>query len=302
MNTNSVLEKNDTLANQSLINSRQTTSSNNFGIQEKAEYYFSDSEFYNIHGGFVAEVIQNPHFKILQAGLLEKVTQDLTAATLAAFGKTRDQKEEYAPKDVIWKHGIFVDWLTVVRDGSKVIAYSSSSYLNESQNLIYFNATMVDEAYQKISGLGSINHMYVIEKILRQRNDLESASLDFVTRSRNKGVARLLSSIMKYIKISGDDSLPQEDKSLFSNVAKLIDGVYDEATGICKNVYPKGLPTGVDKPDALGNMFLKLDECDGFFIYGKFNYHRICKYLAREVKPIGEVSKKPDTQLERLAA
>lgn len=252
----------------------------------KKKCYFESSEFYQIRGGFIAEVIQNPAVKALETGIMEQIVDDLTLVTLASFGKDVSQKDLYASEKVIKKNAIFVDWLTVVREDSKIVAYAASSYLDVKKAILYFNATIVDEKYQLKGGLGSINHMYIIAKILESRGDLESNSLSLLTRTRNKNVARLMDSVLKNMKISGQDDLGLDDKEFFNSVAKSIDGIFDCATGITRNIYPAGLPFGSEKADNINEIFCKLGECDAYLISGKINYDKISKFIKREIKSV----------------
>jgi hypothetical protein len=250
-------------------------------------YYFETSEFYKIRGGFVAEVIQNPSVKFLEKGILNQVTQDLTMVTLAAFGKRMEEKEMYAPEKVIHKNGIFVDWLTVIRAGSEIIAYTSASYLGKE--ILYLNAAMVNMNFQSASGLGIIPHLYLWTKLLDHRHDQESLTLNIVMRSRNKDVANIMSHVLKNEKISGETNLTFEEKMLFSHVAKQIGSSYDENTGINFDVYPNGLPGGSDKHgEKLNMIFSKLGECDAYLISGKANYLRMKKLLQREISDMPE--------------
>jgi len=282
---NNLITKNDMDFNQTeiLLSERENQSRQRF---------FPDSEFYQIRGGFIAEVISNPAFKSIELGNTDEMINELTKVTLSSFGKTEDQKEIYASEKVIRKNAILVDWLTVVRFGSKIVAYAASSYLDAQKRNLYFNATIVDEAFQTKGGLGSINHMYILEKVLKSRTDFESNTLDLVTRTRNKGVARLMDSVLTGMKISTNAALSLSEKEKFSMLASLIGGSYEVETGIDRNVYPVGLPNGAEKSDDVNKAFACLGECDGVLISGKINYQRICRFLKREVSciPMGESS------------
>jgi hypothetical protein len=246
--------------------------------------YFQDSEFYQLHGGFTAEVIQNPFNKFLEKGITNNVIHDLTKVTLASFEKSQDESEIYAPEKVIIKNAVLVDWLTIVRHENKIVAYASSSYLDEFKNTLYFNATIVDADFKQYS-IGSITHMYIFEKILKSRNDFESSTLNLITRTRNRSVAKLLESVMLDVKYSSDSELDCEDKSFFSQAAKMIGGTYNEKDGISMRVYPTGLPVGSDKvSEKIQRVFAPLGETDGLLILGKCNYLKICKFLKREIK------------------
>jgi hypothetical protein len=245
-------------------------------------FYFSDSEFYQMRGGFTAEVIRNPFVKFTEHILLTKAVNELTQVTMAAFDKSMNNVEVYAPQSVIIKNAIMVDWLTIIRQGNKIVAYATSSYLEEEQKNLYLSATIVDKDYQAKSGLGLFAQIYIWEKILKLRNDFESHSLNIVTRSRNKDVARILKSLLKQMKISGDD-LNENECEFFKTVAHAINSPYNTETGINPNVYPAGLPVGLSKNDDIDNVFSKLGECDAFLLAGKIDYEKIVRLLKREI-------------------
>jgi hypothetical protein len=299
MNNNLVVQKEPELIKKSDVLFSDAEYQNHIA-QPKPKCFFQDSEFYQIRGGFIAEVINNPALKGIKQGVVSEMIVELTKVTLSSFGKTEDQKETYASEKIIRKNAILVDWLTVVRFGSSIVAYAASSYLDDQKQNLYFNATIVDQAYQSKGGLGSINHMFILEKILKERMDFESNTLDLITRTRNKNVARLMDSVLNGMKISTDDNLALSEKKRFANLADLIGGSYDATTGIDKNVYPVGLPSGAEKSDEINKSFECLGECDGVLISGKINYQRICKFLKREVVSIA--TNNTETNLGLIAA
>lgn len=252
--------------------------------------YFADSEFYQIRGGFTAELIKNPMIKFIKHEMINRVVSDLIPVTLSAFEKNNDKSEIYASKEIIMKNTIFTDYLTIIRDGDKIVAYSASSFLDKKKSILYFNATNVAKEYQNKGVLGSINHMYVVVKILNERKDYEGCSLTLVTRTRNKSVARLLDSVYLNMKVSGDASLSFKEKEFFNVVAEILKSPYDIKTGVNKNVYPSGLPNGSEKNDKIDKIFSKLDTGDAFFISGKPNFAKASILLKRQVKKLEALS------------
>jgi len=244
--------------------------------------YCHDSEFYQIRGGFVAEVIYNPFTRFMENGILHRVINDLRRVTLRAFGKTEKQAEIYAPDQIIRKNAIFVDWLTVVRKDTKVVAYTAASFIDD--DILYLHASMVLPEFQSHGGLGIVPHMYVWKKLLESKLVNRQEKFRVVGRTRNQGVVSMMSHVLEKVMISGDNSLSLEYRQIFTKTAEVLKSPYDEENGIAKNVYPKGLPNGSGKTNGeYDKLFFGLDECDAFFIAGRVDVRRMLRLLNREL-------------------
>lgn len=246
-----------------------------------ADYYFADSEFYTVRGGITAEVIYSPFVKMIQKGIVGQVIKDLRKVTLAAFEKTEDQSDVYTPDKVMLKNAIMVDYLTIFRNESTIVAYTTSTYLDK--NILYLNAAMVNPRYNDRHCLGTLGHLYTWHKILEQRPEAKN-DLKIIIRTRNKDVANIMFHILVDAAVSGDETATEELKNTFNKTACLIESNYDAKSGINREVYPEDLPDGSDgHGECFNNIFLKLGPCDACFIAGKMNCMRLEKIVKREV-------------------
>jgi hypothetical protein len=277
-----VLERNPIIQTPGQV-SYQASRKNFPVLYSPPKYYFESSEFYQIRGGFTAEFIENPTMKIIgMTGLQQRIIYDLKRVTLAAFGKDKSQEEIYAPDQVIMKNCILVDSLTIIRKGSEVVAFASSSFLDD--DILYENASMVDPKYQGSVGLGMIPPMYVWSKIFEKRPELINR-LKITGRTCNQEVVSMLDHVLENMVVSGQDDLDKKDVDLFEKVASELSCNYDLETGILKEVYPEGLTKGKQK-QKFAETFAKLGPKDGYLLAGKVKYMHVCRLLKRETSVI----------------
>ncbi|MCD4814383.1 hypothetical protein K8S19_11910 [bacterium] len=245
-------------------------------------YYFQDSEFYQIRGGFEAELIRNPMIKFIEHGIVERAVYELQSVTMKAFEKPMDDVDVYAPMDVIKKNAIFSDWLTVIRKDGMIVAYGSQSYL--AQDVLYLNSAMVDPKYQGSGAFGILIQLYVWDKIIRQRYFGHEQDLKIIIRTRNKNGASVMHHVLDEVDISGDSNISLETKRLYTDVASILESTYDVNTGIAPNVYPAGLPTGTNgKYKKVNELFSGLCDRDAYFVSGIVNMRATERIINREV-------------------
>ena len=286
----SMLEKSSEVNNKQQVPTQEHANQSKNPLESPiTECYLENSEFYQIRGGFIAEVIQNPFVKFIDKGMTERVIQDLRKVTLAAFGKTEDEAEIYASDEVMRKNAVLVDWLTVVRKGTRIVAYTSASYIE--RNILYLNSSIVDPEFQCHSGLGILPHMYVWQEILESRLSFKTHNLTIVGRTCNKAAVSVMEHVWERVMISGEDNVSSEYQQIFKETAKVLSSSYEEATGIAKDVYPVGLPNGSGMHnEKLNKLFNKLKLCDAFYIAGKVNIKKVMKFVHREIVKINKVN------------
>jgi hypothetical protein len=247
--------------------------------------YLEDSEFYQIRGGLIAEVIQNPFVKFIDKGITERVIQDLRKVTLAAFGKTEDQTDLYASDEVMRKNAIMVDWLIVVRKKDRLVAFSSASFITRS--LLCLNAAMVVPEEQP-TGVGVIASSLMWELAVdnaRRRGVLDP---DIVARTHNRNAASVLLHIFKNSKLSTEPGLDNHTNSLIEKTADYLGCVIDKQKGISYNVYPEGLPAGTKSQSQRINAgFENVSSCDACYVSGRLDIAYTQKLIQRKVKKVG---------------
>ena len=278
--------------NQQQISTQEQANQSKFPFESPVtECYIESSEFYRIRGGFIAEVIQNPFVKFIDKGMTERVIQDLRKVTLAAFGKTEAQAEVYASDEVMRKNAILVDWLTVVRKGTRIVAYTTGSIIE--RDVFYTNATMVIPEYQRNSGLGIVPNIYIWNKLLGKRMHLVSGDIKLVCRTQNKSIVSLLTHIWEEMIISGENNISDENKQMFKKIAESTNSSYEENNGISRNVYPGNLPKGKDNghTNRFKEMFEKLGVRDAFYVAGKANARKFKKVIKMQISAIYEKAK-----------
>lgn len=233
--------------------------------------YCADSETYQLKGGFIAELIQNPAVRFLEKGILDQVVTDLQEVTMSAMGKTTDEVDIFAPTKVITKNAIYVDWLTVVRKEGRVVAFAASSFID--RDLLYIQSTMVRQEYQTHNGLGSIPNLYLWERIVERRRMAGGPEIYFVARTHNKNIASLL------LHVLDNDILSTEIKEnnhqcrdIMKRTIKYLECNYDENSGISKNVYPEGIPAGnKTSSNRINDCFRNIGPKDACYIIGTLN-------------------------------
>ncbi|MCK5243552.1 hypothetical protein KAR34_13975 [bacterium] len=260
--------------------------SENFPVLDSSrKYYLESSEFYQLRGGFEAEVIQNPLFKFIEKGIMDKVTRDLQKVTLKAFVKPESQMDIFAPEDVVRKNAIFADWLTVIRKGTKIIAFGSQTHIG--QNVLCLNSAMVDPEYQSKGAFGILMQMYIWQKILGQKFVGRENELRIVMRTRNKDVASIMTHVLSNVKISGDPETTEDQVRFYEIVANALQSPYEQQTGILRNVYPEGLPNGTNgRNEKINTLFPKLGAKDAYFVAGEVNMKSSARLLRRELERI----------------
>lgn len=243
--------------------------------------YTLESELYQLKGGFVAEVIQSPTNKMRQSGTYYKAFRELQLVTMKAFEKSLKTAHIYAPKKVVEKNVLNVDWLIVVRKQNRPVGYSSASYL--SPFLVCLNSAIVDANFQA-AGVGFVCGALLLKLINEKATDLGLLPLDYVCRTHNRNVASIMQQVLKGSVFSTEKNLSNEFKDNFTKMTKYLDCHYDEINGISKNVYPIGLPTGtkVSNP-RINDVFKNVGDRDAVYITGQLNASRIEKLLQRNI-------------------
>lgn len=258
---------------------------------EIGECCFEDSEFYQVRGGVVAEVIHYPFLKFTQRQK-QDLFKKLRETTLKSFGKDESEAEIYASDEILRKNSILVDWLTLFRYEKKIIAYTSCSLL--TPKILYSNASIVNPDYQSKGCFGILGHMYIWDKLANQPN-FDISQINVVVRTRNRDVVNIMSHVLENLNISCQDHLAAEIKKIFDQIAVFFGNHYDANTGIAKNVYPEGLPSGICNHNVFFDyIFSKVGARDAAFVTGKINYKKTAIMLRREVINFMSNAKNPE--------
>jgi hypothetical protein len=252
--------------------------------------YLHDSEYYQIRGEFMAEVIANPEPTFYEKKMSSKVINDLRAVTMRAFEKPMSMSEIYAPDSTMAKNILQVDYLTIIRNGEKIVAFGSQTMVH--QNTLYLCSAIVDPAYATSRPLGTLINVYIWTKILKQDYAGRENQLNIIARTRNKNVATLFYHCLYNVMISGDRYASNEQKYYYQQMAEILNCKYNNKTGILKDVYPSGLPSGGNvKNNHVNSLFTELGSRDAYFISGNVKLRTSEILMKREVKNVYDALK-----------
>jgi len=289
--TATIFEK-PTQAETSAVDTAQTLLFPGLHLQCENLRYLNDSLLYELKGGFVAEVIQNPGEKFLRAGVMNQVYQELSFVALEAFGKTQTEAETYVPQDVLAKNAIWVDWLIVVRKKGHPVAFGSATYITPF--LLYLSSAMVLPAEQP-TGVGVVANSLLWKLAVQEAKDNGLSEPDIICRTHNRNVASVLAQILRNSKISTENSRDTEAQLIFMKTANHLHCNYNPETGISQNVYPEGLPAGTKTKDArINQAFQHLGPQDACYVTGMLRMDFVNKLVGKYVRPHEPVQEKAE--------
>jgi hypothetical protein len=233
---------------------------------------FPDSHFYNIQGGFVAEVISNPHQRFMRERQLDLAGDFFLKLSSKIFsGHANDWQNSLSLNEI--KKNIFeADWLILLSFNGNIIGYTTATWID--RNYIYINAACLLLEYSKKAGLGGIQSIILYNFLLKYYRQHLNREFKFIARTRNREVVKLFEHMCQEVKISFDTKLSKTERQEFSHIAGKIQSPFDEKTGLIKNIYSGGFPTGISRKYTNLQTFYASEEYarDAFFISGKPGY------------------------------
>jgi hypothetical protein len=233
---------------------------------------FCDSHFYNIHGGFIAEVISHPYQRFMHEKQLDLAGDFFLKLSSKIFsGHANDWQNSLTLKEI--KKNIFeADWLILLSFNGNIIGYTTATWID--RNYIYINAACLLLEYSKKAGLGGIQSIILYNFLLKYHRYQLSREFKFIARTRNREVVKLFEHMCQEVKISFDSKLSKTERKEFSHIAEKIHSPFDEKTGLIKNIYSGGFPTGNSRRCLNLQAFFSNPENskDAFFISGRPDY------------------------------
>ncbi len=243
--------------------------------------YFANSKFFQLKGGFEAEVIHKPGYKFLNGNMIGRVVEELGPVLLAAFGKEDIDSDKFLSGNRFTRVAVWVDWLVVVRKNRRPVAFSSASMIPPF--LMYLNAAMVLPEFQ-VTGVGLVASALLWKTAVEETRKKVMLEPDIVCRTHNRNVASVLLHLLKDAKLS-TEALDLNSKRTFAKVAKYLGCGYDEASGVSRNVYPDELPNGSKTNNVrINEAFEKIGPQDACYVIGRLDELYTEKLLARHVQ------------------
>ncbi len=243
------------------------------------EGYFESSEYYQLKGGFEAEIIQDPGRKIMAAGLFKQVTEELGDVLLKAFEQDESDADKFLSGDKLTKVAVWVDWLVVVRKKGNPVAFGAGSFV--TPYLFYLNAAMVMPEYQP-SGVGLVANALLWKIAVENAERQGYKEPDIVVRTHNRNVASVFLHSLRDVKLSTEPIRDLYTRMILERTAEYLNCKIDRLTGVSYDVYPEGLPAGTKtKNQRINDAFEWVGPRDACYISGRLNMSYLSKILKR---------------------